>query len=226
MHKSGLVLLLAGLLLSACSSLLPNVTPTRPVVMETLAASVELHPSSTEIVTVTPTAEPSPTSTLTPFPTPTVEVLAFAPSSVPAEASIAPRFLLQTGTPVGVANFVQPEAGCNWMGVGGQVFDLNDQPVTYLVVEVGGTLGGIAISQLTLSGMSTVLGPGGFLIKLADRPIASDGTLWMQLFDLSGQPLTEKTFFPTFAECERNFILINFREVSPQYRIVLPLIFK
>jgi hypothetical protein len=212
--------------LVSCSTLVPIRSP-QPGEAETPTHPVEALPTWTATVTSTPTPEPSPTSTLSPTLTATATPVSPAPLSASIEAGFTPRFLLQPGTPVGVVNFAQPELGCNWMGVGGQAFGLDDAPVTYLVVEVGGTLAGSEVSYLTLSGLSTVFGPGGFLIRLADRPIASDGTLWMQLFDLGGQPLTEKVFFPTFAECERNLILINFREISNvHYRLILPLIFK
>lgn len=127
------------------------------------------------------------------------------------------RYALQTGTPVATANFLQTESGCDFMGVAGQVFSRNDQPVTGLIVEVGGTLGGSPVLLLSITGDSTALGPGGYEIKLADEPVASQGTLWLQLHDVMGKPQSEKVYFDTYSgenECDQNLIIINFRELS------------
>jgi hypothetical protein len=139
-----------------------------------------------------------------------------------------PRFRLQLGSPVGLANFIDPEAGCNWMGVGGQAFDLNGNPITQLVVEVGGRLEGGDVFHLALSGSSAILGPGGFVVVLADHTVETIGSLWILLYDLAGVPLTHRTYFPTYADCTKNFILVNFAPVpaNEQPRMVFPLIYK
>jgi len=124
-------------------------------------------------------------------------------------------YRLQPGTPRALANFIQPDEGCNWMGVGGQAFDIHGQPVTLLVVEVGGTLAGADVFHLELTGSQTNLGPGGYLITLSNRPIASSGSMWILLYDLAGQPLSNKIYFSTAQDCESNFIIINFVEANP-----------
>ena len=46
--------------------------------------------------------------------------LFFAPSHFfPSEN---PDYSFQMGTPAALPNFIDTDAGCNWMGVGGQVF--------------------------------------------------------------------------------------------------------
>jgi hypothetical protein len=132
-----------------------------------------------------------------------------AASEVVADA----RYVVQTGTPVGVVNFVNAEAGCNWMGVGGQIFNLSTQPITGLEVRLGGSLAGNAMNRTTLSGQERSIGPGGFQISLGDLPTDSRGALWLQIFDGNGIPQSEKVFFDTFSGCDRNFILVNFLEV-------------
>jgi hypothetical protein len=136
-------------------------------------------------------------------------------------------YRLQPGTPRAIANFIQPDAGCNWMGVGGQAFDIHGQPVTFLVVEVGGTLAGADVFHLELTGNQTKLGPGGYLVTLSNRPIASSGSLWILLYDLAGQPLSNKIYFSTSQECDSNFILINFVEANPNLipRMYFPIIY-
>jgi hypothetical protein len=136
-------------------------------------------------------------------------------------------YRLQAGTPRALANFIQPEAGCNWMGVGGQAFNFHGQPVTSLVVEVGGKLAGADVFHLELTGNQTNLGPGGYLITLSNRPIASSGSLWILLYDLAGQPLSNKIYFSTAQGCDSNFILINFVEANPNLvpRMYFPIIY-
>lgn len=121
-------------------------------------------------------------------------------------------YQVQAGTPVGVVNFVDPTAGCSWTGVGGQVFGLNGEPVVDLVAELGGNFGGKQLSQLAVTGRSQVLGPGGYLIVFGDQPAASQGTLWLQLFDQEGAAVSDKVFFDTYSGCERNLTLVNFIE--------------
>jgi len=137
------------------------------------------------------------------------------------------QYRLQAGTPRSLANFIQPDAGCNWMGVGGQVFDSHKQPVISLVVEVGGKLAGADVFHLELTGNQTDLGPGGYLITLSNRPIASSESMWILLYDLAGQPVSNKVYFSTAQRCDSNFILINFVEINPNLvpRMYFPIIY-
>lgn len=126
-------------------------------------------------------------------------------------------FQVQVGTPAGTANFVEPDAGCNWLGVGGQVFESNERPVKGMIVEVSGVLNGEPVLLLALTGSNTTLGPGGYQVKIADQPIESSNSLWIQLFDLNGNPKSDKVFFNTYggeAGCDKNLIVINFTQVG------------
>jgi hypothetical protein len=108
-----------------------------------------------------------------------------------------------------VTGFSHADLGCNWMGVGGQVFNNKSEPVLYLVVEVGGTLNGNPISGLSLTGAATAWGPGGFEIKLSDKPMQSNGTIWVQFYDLGGKPVSDKVYLTTYQDCNKNAILVN-----------------
>jgi hypothetical protein len=134
-------------------------------------------------------------------------------------------YILQPGSPVAVPNFSHPELGCKWLGVGGQVFDRRGQPQKSLIIEIGGTLAGIEIKSIVVSGGAAIFGEGGYELTLSERPIGSDRTLWIQLFDISGEAVSEQIFFSTFNDCGQNLILINFLEVPAQpYGIWLPMI--
>ncbi len=159
----------------------------------------------------TPTSE-APTSTSIPNETATPEVPALTPTKA---LEITPTVTLdlldvQIGSPVGIPNFAHPELGCQWMGVAGQVFNVNGKPLKDLVIELGGSLSGNEISELTILGQAEIYGPGGFEFELADSPIASDGTIWLRVYDFDGVPLSEESFFNTTDSCDQNLIIINF----------------
>jgi hypothetical protein len=123
-------------------------------------------------------------------------------------------FILQSGTPVWLENVLHPEAECNWMGVAGQVFDAQSNPITDLVMTVGGTLNGEVVDRVSLTGIAPQYGEGGYEVFLGERPIASRQTLWIQIRDLEGKQLTDKVYFDTIEDCERNLIIMNFVQAS------------
>ena len=103
--------------------------------------------------------------------------------------------------------------GCEWMGVAGQVFAMNNAPVQGLVLEIGGSLSGERFDKVTVTGMVPAYGPGGYEVKLADVPVESSNSLWIRVLDQSGLPMSEKIYFKTFDDCDMNLILINFKQV-------------
>jgi hypothetical protein len=204
-------LLVLTILMPACSPGIPP-TPGAPTESEfPVVGTPSLQPTNT----VTSPVESLPKVDLT------------APLALTAFPDLPP-FSTQIGSPVAIANFVSPQSGCNWMGVGGQVFDLNGTPLTRLVIEVGGDLEGRDIFHLALSGNEPILGPGGFLVVLSDHALNTSGQLWILVYDLAGQPLIRRTYFPTFSDCTKNFTLINFKQRSPAMaiRMTLPLVYK
>jgi hypothetical protein len=124
------------------------------------------------------------------------------------------QYALQAGSPTWLENIMHPEAGCDWMGVGGQVFDLQSAPIQNLVIAVSGLLNGEALDRVSLTGIATQYGDGGYEVFLSDRPIDSRQSLWVQVQDLNGSQLSEKVYFDTFADCQKNLILVNFVQVS------------
>ena len=130
------------------------------------------------------------------------------------ETAFRALFIPQSGTPVWMGNSLHPEAGCNWMGIAGQVFDIQSTPIKDLVLTVGGELNGELVNRVGLTGIAPQYGEGGYEVRLADRPIASSQTLWVQILDLQGRPLTDKIYFDTLDDCERNLVLINFVQAS------------
>ena len=116
------IFILTGML-SACILYEPltDNTPQVPtaVIQETatFSSTDTVVPTTTQTATLTATLKP--TLTLTP--------------TIAATTTPLP-YHLQSVNPVYLQNFVHPEAGCNWMGVGGQVFDKQGDPTQNLVV--------------------------------------------------------------------------------------------
>lgn len=150
---------------------------------------------------ILPTLAASQTPTSTPEPTATPEPIT--------------NYAIQEGSPVALdASVFHPELACNFMGVAGQAFGLDDAPISGLRVQVTGTLNGQNVDKLGLTGAASQYGPGAYYeIQLTDAPVASEGTLQILLFNDAGQTVSAATTFNTFAECTQNLILINFKEL-------------
>ncbi len=197
----------------------PFPPPTMPVAMEldtptptprqVLPPTWTLTPTDTLVPTITDT--PEPTATLAPITeataTETVEVV---------EESDMP-FVLHDGNPQYIPNLYHAELGCNWMGVGGQVLSLNGAPVTGVVVKLGGQLAGQDVEKVTVSGIAAKYGPAGYEFDLTDivkEPTASSRSLWVQLLDQAGLPMSDQIYFDTYQECEKSTIIIYFKQVK------------
>ena len=136
-------------------------------------------------------------------------------TALPTEIVIEKRslgFVAESGTPTHLPAFMHSEMGCAWMGVGGQVFDRNGQPLLDLVVLLQGTMEAQPISLFALTGSATALGPSGFEFMLSDRPIATNGTLYLTLYDPYGNPLSGNVYISTLDQCELNLTLLNFKK--------------
>jgi hypothetical protein len=131
-----------------------------------------------------------------------------------SEYQASQGYQIQPGSPAYISNFAHPELGSNWMGVAGQVFDINGDPILDMVVVIDGNLNGRNVDALTLTGMADAYGPGGYEIQLDQVPGDSNGTLFISLYDLSGNLLIGRTPFSTFNDPQKNLILINFQQIS------------
>ena len=183
----------------------PTLTPThtprvvfQPSWTPTLAADVPTktpRPTNTPFMTETPFGMPSltPTRTFTPAPY---------------------NFAIQQGSPVAIPNVFYPDLGCSWLGVGGQVLDMSGGAVVGLTVRLYGSLNGQSLELVTLTGVNQAYGDGGFEFKLADAPVDSVRSLYIQLFDQADLPMSDKIYFDTFNDCQRNLIVINIVQVK------------
>ena len=169
-----------------------------------------------------PTETPIPTETSTPTPeivnTPFILILPTESpqATIPGQKNTESpyQYVVQPGGPVSVSSSImQPEVGCNWLGVGGNVVDLQGAPIVGLRVQLYGSLHGEIKIIVSISGTVNRYGPAGYEITLSDYPTETNHTLWLQLFDQAGGALSDKVYFDTFAGCDKNLTIINFKQV-------------
>ena len=186
----------------------PTVTSTPRSV---LPATWTPQPTNEPTTTFTPRPSSTPIPTETPF-------SLFTATNTP-EVSPTPvlgmPYDVAPGSPVAISSATfHPEAGCSWMGVAGQVLDLSGAPVsTGVVIQLSGVYGGQFVEKTSLTGIAPQYGPAGYEFFLGDTPTASNETLWVQLLDQSGAPLSSKIYFQTYEDCERNLVFLNFKQV-------------
>jgi hypothetical protein len=200
------------------SGLNPFAPPTLPPRMSLPTGTPT--PRSVLPPTWTPSPSPEPTLTLTPVPTstpfPTETPFPLFTATLEGTKPVGGMpFVVGAGTPIGTSSApFHPDAGCNWLGVAGQVFDLSTASISGQQIRLGGTLAGTPIDMLSLTGLAGSYGsPGFYEFVLGDTAIASQATLWVQLLDQAGIPMSEKVFFDTYDNCEKNLVFINFQQV-------------
>lgn len=153
--------------------------------------------------------------------------LAFVPVPLHLDRASADRTLysFQRGIPANIPNFVDVDAGCNWAGVGGQVFDEAGLPVTGLTVKISGVLEGRQILHYVYTGSLQSFGPGGFGLKLADQPVSSY-SLKLQLLDAAGSPLSLPFFLRTYDNCQQNLLVVNLAPTNLDHSVFLPKVYR
>ena len=181
------------------------------------------EPTWTPSVTIEPTQASTLASTFTPLPSPTFFSL-ITPSITPTPTSTPPPTKTPKAPFTATVNNLQSDItiphlqafACNWMGVGGSVVDANNSDLIGFTIKIVGSLDGKRVGPdnyiATVSGISPDYGRSGFELKLSDLPIASKGTLYIQLFDQAGLPGSDAIYFDTFNDCAKNLVLVRFKK--------------
>ncbi|MEP7135399.1 MAG: hypothetical protein ABI904_10750 [Chloroflexota bacterium] len=179
----------------------PTATPTLLQLEATWTPSPTLAvtPSNTLPPTWTPIPTNTPFSLVPPTKTP-------KPTSTPKAPFSAASITQQDST------LYHPDLTCNWAGIGGAVVDAKNSPVIGMVIVLRGSLDNKLIEQQTVSGINPEYGPSGFEFKLGDAPIKTDKTLYIQLVDQSGLPLSDKIYISTSSECTKNLVLVRLKK--------------
>lgn len=168
----------------------PTVTGTQPS---------SFSPSLTMTETKIPTRIPTQTLTPTVTPSPTLELLPFTLFGEPETWNSA---------------LIRPQLSCDWLVIAGQVWDLQDAPVTRsTTLHLYGELAGFTIDQFRLSGSATAYGESGYEFALEGLLVDSEDSLYIQLEDTNSLPLSHPFAVQTFNDCQQNLILINFKQV-------------
>ncbi|MEN8173518.1 MAG: hypothetical protein ABFS03_11650 [Chloroflexota bacterium] len=197
-----------------------GINPFPPPTMPARAIDNTATPTPLPLMPPTWTPGPSPTTepTKTLAPLPTIAPLN-EPTATPDEAASQPGdmpFVLHDGNPQYIPNLYHADLGCNWMGVGGQILSLNGAPVTGVVLKIGGKLDGKAVDIVTISGTATQYGPAGYefdLTEIVSSATASKGSMWVQMLDQAGLPMSDQIYFDSFEDCEKSTIIIYFKQV-------------
>jgi hypothetical protein len=189
-------------------------------------------PVAVEMPTITPTARSVLPATWTPLPSPLPSARSRSPHlhTIPQLDAVQPvhayRHVHQTlvvsglpyavaaGSPVAISSATfHPEAGCNWMGVAGQVLIAERRTGLHRRCNPAKRGFGEFVDITSLTGIAPQYGQSGYEFTLSDKPVASNNTLWVQLLDQAGLPLSEKAYFETFEDCGSNLIFLNFKQV-------------
>lgn len=186
------------------ATLIPS--PAYPTATSTL--QMTLQPSWTPTVaipTLTPTIGPTNTPLVTVVPT---ELVA---SNTPTVIDF--DFVLKETNPLYIAGETfHSELECNWVGVAGQVLGLNEEPIRSLFIHLGGSLESQTFDLVTITGSAPIYGAGGYEF-IINQFVGSAATLWVQLEDVQGLPMSARIYFDTHADCQRNLALIYLLQV-------------
>lgn len=177
--------------------------------------------------TWTATVTVQPTETYTPRPTFTVEP-SFTPFSLatatpiftPTETATPTRTVRPTGVPFTASvsavesTQYQPNSSCESMYIAGVAFGEGGSTLQGFQVKLGGSVPGKVLTNplITLTGFVQVYGPSGFEFDLKIAPTASKNSLWIQLLDQTGLPLTEQIYLTTYSECSKNMVYVRFQK--------------
>lgn len=182
-------------------SLQPTWTP--------LPAQGTAPPTATN--TRSPTAEPSITPTFppatptrTPTPTPTDTATPGPPPTATNTRSPYPFTKAET-SPLYLQNFAN-NAGCNWLGIAGEVLDLNRNPVSSGQYRVH--VWGSGIDERVPVGGAPAYGPSGYEQFVFNAPVIRDYNV--QLETSSGSVVSQVYSVQTRASCNQNLLILNF----------------
>ncbi|HOR78704.1 MAG TPA: hypothetical protein PLG04_07915 [Anaerolineaceae bacterium] len=209
---TGAILLMIVILLVLLGALdiLPPLFRAAPVVnptdTPTPGATVTTPAQATFTRTAPPTQTPPPTATATLTATP-------SPSPTPT-ATKKPMPFVMRGTPEALTHIlIHPQYACeDYLFIGGQVWDLQDAPLTGLIVHLGGSYGGASVDLDSETGSALVYGESGYEFALENKQIAED-QLFIELRNAEGELLSEPTFLTISPECDSNLIIVNYKQV-------------
>jgi len=207
-----LVMIVILIVLLGALDILPPLFRAAPVAKQTETPTPSATITTVALATLTHTAHP--TQTPSPMPTATATSTATPSPSPTPTATKKPMPFVMRGTPQALPHTLfHPGVACeDYLFIGGQVWDLQDSPLTGLVVHLGGSYGGASVDMDAETGESRVYGPSGYEFALANKQIAED-QLFIELRNADGEPLSESTFLLISPKCDSNLIIVNYKQV-------------
>lgn len=200
--------LIAFLFMDPQSEVNPYPPPTLPAISVLATPSDTPEPPAPGLEPTTAAVEPGlPAATPLPATATATEIPAAAATLVVVEKF---PYALQAGTIGYTSQFTHPELACKWIGVAGSVFDASGNPVSDLLVHVEGP------DEFWMddpTGNHAEYGASGFEVALPRAPFESRGQYRVTLQDLMGRNLSAAVALDTFADCEKNLLLVNFSAV-------------
>lgn len=151
--------------------------------------------------TITPTFPP-PTATPTPTDTPTATP---TPGPSPTATNTRSPFPFTASGPMYLQNFANA-AGCNWLGIGGEVLDLDRNPVPAGQYRVH--VWACGIDERATVGGAPAYGPSGYEQFIFNAPVVRQCNV--QLETTNGTAVSQVYNVETRASCNQNLALFNF----------------
>ncbi len=182
-----------------------EVPPTNtPVVLaDTATPQPFVTLQNTPTPSVTPTFPP-PTPTRTPTPTPT-DTPTPGPSPTATNTRSSFPFTKDVVSPQYLQNYAN-NAGCNWLGIAGEVFDINGNPVPSGQYRVH--IWDSGVDQRVNVGDSLAYGPSGYEQFVYNAPRVQDHSI--QLETASGTAISQVYRVQTRASCNQNLLYFVF----------------
>ncbi len=202
-----------GLPTMASVALIPSETPT-PLIRATFTP-LPIQPSSTPIpvntlrATVTPSIVPTfpsktPTPTYTPTPTITPSPTPTGPTPTPSPTRSPFPFTKSDLSPFYLQNHAN-NAGCGWLGIAGEVLDLERNPVSVGQYRVH--VWGNGVDERQAVGSAPQYGPSGWEQYLGESPTAQEYNV--QLETAQGTAVSQVYSVQTRASCSQNLTQID-----------------
>ena len=157
----------------------------------------------TGVPSITPTVPPrtaTPTPTDTPTATPTP-----GPSPTPTNTRSQFPFTKTDDSPIYLQNFAN-NAGCDWLGIAGEVLDLEGRPVPNGTYQVH--VWGSGIDERVPVGGAPAYGPSAYERSVDNAPAVRDYNLQMET--TNGTAVSQVYQVQTRASCNQNLLLFNF----------------
>jgi hypothetical protein len=188
----------------------PSATPT-PI--PATATPLALEPTWTLTVTLAPTFTSTKRPTITLPPSATQYLFPTATSALTATKTGKPSPSPYTAT-ISYQDSSAYGKSCDTLLVGGWVKDAGNNPVIGMIVKLGGAIGGKTLNPpiVKLTGIAPAYGPSGFEFDLGMAPVASSNTLWVQLYDQGGTPVSSQVPLTTEKDCKKDLVFVGFQQ--------------